>query len=971
MKASFFSLFLTALCVTLQAQIMVENLTNLSYARMAHQQIAIGQDKFIVVGGHVNGFNLTKNAEIYNSNTKTWQVSAANYNHDMGFIAKLNNGKYLIGGGCSSSLGVGQSATTEIFDPSDNSFTPAASMNVVRTNACAATLKDGRVLVIGNWYASAANGEVYDPVTNKYTLTGPCLVARSFPVIIPTDDGGAIVCGGPGTRGEKPSAYIFEKYDPVTNNFTELTRTLFDGETSWDISMYVPYMSHQLLLPNGKYAVVVYDVAATKVRLISVDPATNKIEEIKTNKPIPLDDETAPTLKYGCSRIPMIDKTRNLLHIIQHGGTTSNIILRIVTINLKTGELTTSKKEGFDYYVASSCLSMLPDGRILFTGGQKFDNFSLSNKAFIVTPEFPQSYEKVCNEPFVYHNYFDLNGTSGFNSLKKHPSGGYGAIAYRTTSTLKRVELVRFDDNGKFISTKTIRTFPLTSGIDFGIAASDIDGEGGWYVLTNTYNPGTQWNEVLHVNSAGDSLWNIVVSEKGEWSRTVYTSVKSSTDGGCIISGSTNWFPTHPRIKKISKTGTVKWTSTDFPTTDLGYSIANSTSTNPNGEIFVTGKVHHNLNGKQNMFVSKLDSIGNKIWSKEYNSGFTNSGDSIFGWGNAITYTADGGCIVGGFISDKGRGDGKGGAILKKLDAAGNTLWEHKYFTDGYYPAVLNLIKLNENDKYLAYIHQNLGSTSPRATVLKFSDAGDSLWIQQGYDYRVSLSDIDQNDNLLFVASSPLSETNWENQALLYRTTSDGILHTPQLWAAPYDNEKNVSLTPTIAWSTNPHFGTYTLQIATDSLFSSIAYEGTGILLTDYQFTYHKLTSPLNPMTKYFSRVQQVGVQGCTSAWSDIRRFTTLDNTAVKNNFDDIFKIYPNPAKSVLTIEFSQIPEMNSTIEITDITGKTVYSAKIQNFNNLNGNILNINLAELSDGFYSCKITNEKTNVVKMLVVKK
>lgn len=971
MKKLIFSLLFGGLCISSHAQLLVESLTNLNYARMAHQQIAIGQDKFVVVGGHVSGFNLTKNAEIYNSNTKSWQVTTANYNHDMGFIAKLNNGKYLIGGGCSSALGVGQLATTEIFDPSNNSFTPAANMNVARTNACAATLKDGRVLVVGNWYASAANGEIYDPVTDKFTLTGPCMVARSFPVIIPTDDGGAIVCGGPGTRGEKPSAYIFEKYNPVSNTFTELTRTLFDGETSWDISMYVPYMSHQLMLPNGKYAVVVYDVAATKVRLISIDPATSKIEEIKTNKPIPLDDETAPTLKYGSSRIPMIDKTRNLLHIVQHSGTTSNMILRLVTINLKTGELTTSKKDGFDYYLTSSCLSMLPDGRILFTGGQKFDNFNLSAKAFIVTPEYPQSNEKVCDIPFAYHNYFDINGTSGFNSLRKVPSGGYAAIAFRNTATSRRVELVRFDDNGNFISTKTIRTFPLTSGTDFGVAASDIDEEGGWYILTNTYNPGTQWNEVLHVNAAGDSLWNIVVSEKAEWTRVVYTNIKCNPGNGCIISGSTNWFPTHPRIAKISKTGTVKWTSTNFPTTDLGYSIANSVSTNQNGEIFVTGKVHHNLNGKQSMFVSKLDSLGNNLWSKEYYSGFANSGDSIFGWGNTISYTDDGGCIVGGFASDKGKNDAKSGAILKKLDASGNPVWEHKYVSDGYYPAVLKLIKLNEKDKYIAYIHQHSGSTSPRPTVLKISDTGDSLWIQQGYDYRVSLSAVDNNDNLLLCASSPHPATNWENQALLYRTSTDGIYQTPQFWVDPADNATKIKLQPDFSWSTTAHIGTYKLQVSTDSTFNSIDVEDSEIPATNYQFTYHTLSKQLNFNTKYFTRVQQVGPQGCTSAWSTKRRFTTLDNTAVKNNDDDIFKIYPNPAKSVLTIAFSQFPDNTSNIEITDITGKTVYACKTLNNSILNGNQININVTDLPDGFYTCKLTNEKNSFVKMLVIKK
>jgi hypothetical protein len=60
-------------------------------------------------------------------------------------------------------------------------------MNVARTNACATTLKDGRVLVVGNWYNSADYAEIYDPLANTFTLTGACLKARAWPVIIPTD----------------------------------------------------------------------------------------------------------------------------------------------------------------------------------------------------------------------------------------------------------------------------------------------------------------------------------------------------------------------------------------------------------------------------------------------------------------------------------------------------------------------------------------------------------------------------------------------------------------------------------------------------------------------------------------------------------------------------------------------------------------------------------------------------------------
>jgi hypothetical protein len=380
----FYALF--PIVVFAQSPMSMESLPNLIYARAAHVQLITAPNKYVVIGGHVISFLLTKNAEAFNATTKTWQSVTASDDRDMPYVAKLNNGKYLIGAGCSSPLGVGQLATTEIFDPANDSFTAAGSMNVARTNACAATLKDGRVLVVGNWYSSADNAEVYDPTTNTFTLTEACIVARALPVIIPTNDGGAIVFGGIGIHGAAHTDFVFEKYNPVTNSFTPLTRTLFNGETNWNIGCYQPTLTQQYQLPNGKYAVLVYNADYTLARLISIDPATTAIEEIITQKPIPLVDDMDTGLTFGCARTLMIDTTRNLIHIIQQGGTTSNIILRIVTINLLTGSVNSEKMSGFDYAVSSSNLSMFDDGRILFTGGNKFDNFTLSDKAFIITP---------------------------------------------------------------------------------------------------------------------------------------------------------------------------------------------------------------------------------------------------------------------------------------------------------------------------------------------------------------------------------------------------------------------------------------------------------------------------------------------------------------------------------------------------------------------------------------------------------
>jgi hypothetical protein len=119
--------------------------------------------------------------------------------------------------------------------------------------------------------------------------------------------------------------------------------------------------------------------------MISINPANSEIKEITTQNPIPLLDTDNPNISFGCSRKPIIDVTNNLMHIIQT-ATSPEFILRVVTINLATGSVNSSKMNGFDYNVGSSNHYMLDNGQILFTGGSITDNFTLSAHAFIITP---------------------------------------------------------------------------------------------------------------------------------------------------------------------------------------------------------------------------------------------------------------------------------------------------------------------------------------------------------------------------------------------------------------------------------------------------------------------------------------------------------------------------------------------------------------------------------------------------------
>jgi hypothetical protein len=361
----------------------VEYLPTMSMTRCSQGMMVPSDNKFVVIGGHTEGFLITQTAEVINSSPSVWQTKTSVTSHDMPFMAKLNNGTYLIGGGSSMASGVGQSAACEIFDAATDVSSAAASMFVARTNASAATLKDGSVLVCGNWYAQANVCDLYQPTTNQFVPTGPCMVQRALPVVIPTDDGGALILGTIGTYGEKLANGFVEKYNKMSNTFQPMPDVLSNGKRILGINCGQPSFTYQRQLANGKYALLDYD-DATNARIITINPANSMLEELSLGMPIPLKDEDS--ISYWCNRNLMIDKTKNLIHIVQVGtsGTTTN--LRIVTINLNVNSVKAAKLTGFDFNVGSSVMEILADGRILFTGGNKPDNFTLSKKAFLVTP---------------------------------------------------------------------------------------------------------------------------------------------------------------------------------------------------------------------------------------------------------------------------------------------------------------------------------------------------------------------------------------------------------------------------------------------------------------------------------------------------------------------------------------------------------------------------------------------------------
>ncbi|MGO9450699.1 MAG: hypothetical protein ACLQDV_06575 [Candidatus Binataceae bacterium] len=142
---------------------------------------------------------------------------------------ELNNGNFPIAGS-GFSYARGWDASTELYDEATNTFDPpsnAPSMNTVRIGAAAVLLttgpKSGKVLIIGGSESLGgiplASTELSDPTTNSFappSATATMKIARQN-LVATLSYGTVLVYGSPDSAGNP--VVSLELYDPTTNAF--------------------------------------------------------------------------------------------------------------------------------------------------------------------------------------------------------------------------------------------------------------------------------------------------------------------------------------------------------------------------------------------------------------------------------------------------------------------------------------------------------------------------------------------------------------------------------------------------------------------------------------------------------------------------------------------------------------------------------------------------------------------------------
>jgi hypothetical protein len=214
----------------------------MDYARFIHAGSFLNDNRFLVTGGGTPPFFFPVNtAEILDPETRLFSLSGGTmsdprWSHTQ---TTLIDGKVLVAGGRNFQSpaipGARVLDSADIYDPGTDTFTPTGNMVVPRRSHKAILLDDGRILVTGGGdsVSTAATmpldtAEIYDPDLGTFRLLDSTMtVPRQYHSMVKLMDGTVLVIGGALGPGLSNITSSVDKFDPITETFTEIGQMNF------------------------------------------------------------------------------------------------------------------------------------------------------------------------------------------------------------------------------------------------------------------------------------------------------------------------------------------------------------------------------------------------------------------------------------------------------------------------------------------------------------------------------------------------------------------------------------------------------------------------------------------------------------------------------------------------------------------------------------------------------------------------
>ncbi|MBS1263699.1 MAG: hypothetical protein MAG715_00888 [Methanonatronarchaeales archaeon] len=279
------------------------------------------------------------------------------------------------------------------------------------------------------------------------------------------------------------------------------------------------------------------------------------------------------------------------------------------------------------------------------------------------------------------------------------------------------------------------------SGTDF---ATDVRGtDGGGYVVagwTESFGEGKSDFWLLKLDGGGDVEWQRTYGSEGEeqaWSVDVtgdggYVVAGGSTsfgDGGLLGSADADFW-----VLKLDSSGDVEWQKViGGPENDGGggeygeYVVR--VLEDEDGNYVVASDTDSFGSGGRDVWVVKLDSVGEVMWQRAYGGQY---GESTWMFREA----ADGGYIVPG-VTETFSPDESGDLWVLKLDTAGDVEWERVYGLETYWDEAISVGATEDGGAIVGGYYEE-GEEDWDLTLLRVGPDGDLQWSrvhEYGWDW--------------------------------------------------------------------------------------------------------------------------------------------------------------------------------------------------------------------------------------------
>ena len=244
-------------------------------------------------------------------------------------------------------------------------------------------------------------------------------------------------------------------------------------------------------------------------------------------------------------------------------------------------------------------------------------------------------------------------------------------------------------------------------------------------------------------------------------------SVKQTTDGGFIVTGSTIGISQeYIYLLKTNKNGVEEWSKTLGDTNTYSCYGRNIQLTNDGGYIIVGNVTVSGSEGE--VYLIKTDGSGNEQWSKTF-------GGTEYDYGNSVKQTTDGGYIICGSTLSFGNMNGQYDSYLIKTDDNGNEQWSKTFGGLGNEESY-SVIQTSDGGYILSGYTSSIGNGGNDVYLIKTDGSGNEQWSKtfggSGTEWGRSVKQT--SDGGFIISGFTVSFGNGDSDVYLIKTDGSG-----------------------------------------------------------------------------------------------------------------------------------------------------------------------------------------------------